>query len=249
MQSTIIVRIPNEINIYNENWENDSEFILGEQGQTFVPWTDSMVKFKKMEHIRLNRARILDWFVEVCAIQNQSWQTLWAAMGILDRLIIEKGKIHPSNIHLYGTTALYLASKYHEPERIRLNDIVVRIAHKKFSPIQILDCEAEIFKWVCLLRNDSSLHFPTIEDRVFECFPDVSQNKMKEIMIELFFCMQEPNMIYEEIVDITEKQLVKEVGIAVLENRRYEGCEKIEEYFMEEYGCNNIRRFGYELKF
>jgi len=34
-------------------------------------------------------------------------------------------------------------------------------------------------------------------------------------MIELFFCFQEPNMLAHQVGNITETQLVKEVGNAV----------------------------------
>jgi cyclin A len=118
------------------------DLITGEHGQTFIPSSDSMVRFKKMEHVRLNRGRIFDWFVEICATYNQGWQTLWGAMGILDRMIIEKGKVKSSNIHLYGVTSIFMASKYHERKNISLGDIIDKVAHRKFTKEQILYCES-----------------------------------------------------------------------------------------------------------
>jgi hypothetical protein len=61
--------------------------------------------------------------------------------------------------------------------------------------------------------------------------------------------MQDPNMLFEEIVDITEKQLVRSVGENFLQGERYEGVQQIEWYFLTEFGCQNIRKFGYHLGF
>jgi hypothetical protein len=54
-----------------------------------------MFGFKKMGHVRINRGRLYDWFVEIVHSYKQSWQTLWGAIAILDRLIVEKGNISP----------------------------------------------------------------------------------------------------------------------------------------------------------
>jgi hypothetical protein len=79
-----------------------------------------------------------------------------------------------------------------------------------------LECEADIFKWICLSQNNKSMHFPTMEDRVMECFPNANDEMVKKIMIELFFCFQEPNMLAHRVKNITETQLVKQVGNSVL---------------------------------
>ncbi len=94
--------------------EIESNFRKIDQNVSFIPWKNSMVEFRKMEHVRINRARLYDWFVEVCKVYNQAWQTLWMAISILDKMIIEKGNIKVENIHLYGTAALFISSKYNE---------------------------------------------------------------------------------------------------------------------------------------
>lgn len=127
-----------------------------------VPWRDKMMNFTKMDHVRVNRARIHDWFVEVCRNFKQSWQTLWAAISILDELIIEKGKITIQNLHLYGVVSLFMASKYHEPFNISLDEVLNKICHGKFTKNNILDCENEIFVWIFLTNNNKTLHFPTV---------------------------------------------------------------------------------------
>ena len=91
------------------------------------------------------------------------------------------------------------------------------IGHFKYTKEQILKFEQEIFTWICVLRNDSSFHFPTIQDRVFECFPGLPDHLVKKIMIEMFYCMQEPQMLIEEQKkDFTEKELTKKVGECIL---------------------------------
>lgn len=176
-----------------------------------------MVRFKKMEHVKLNRARMMNWLIEVCYSYRQSWQTFWAAISILDMLIIEKGKVKVENIHLYGVTALFMASKYHEAYRIlKIESIVEKVVYFKFSEAQILNCESEIFTWIFITRNDRSLHFPTMEDRIYEEFPHASTDQVKRIMKELFFCIQDPKFLFDHIGDKTEKKLVFEVGNAVM---------------------------------
>jgi hypothetical protein len=69
--------------------------------------------YRKSHHIRINRARLIDWLVETCYIYKLRWQTLWTTIEIIDRVIIEKGKIKLENIHITGVAALFIASKYH----------------------------------------------------------------------------------------------------------------------------------------
>jgi hypothetical protein len=53
----------------------------------------------------------------------------------LDKIIILKGDVTVDNIHLLGTTVLFMASKYHEQEekRLRLKNIIGPIVHCKFT--------------------------------------------------------------------------------------------------------------------
>jgi hypothetical protein len=44
-------------------------------------------------------------------------------------------------------------------------------------------------------------------------------------MIEMFYCMQEPQMLIEEWQEnFTEKDLTKRVGQCVLSGQRFKGC-------------------------
>jgi hypothetical protein len=49
-----------------------------------------MVRFNGMEHVRVNRARLYDWFIKVGKVFSLRWGTLWAAIKTMDRLIIDK---------------------------------------------------------------------------------------------------------------------------------------------------------------
>lgn len=111
-------------------------------------WEDTLLNFSNIEHVRINRARLYNWFVEVCSVFNQSWQTLWSAIFILDYLIIKKGNIKVENIHLYGSTAFFMASKYNEYlNKISMDALIHEITYKKFTKKKILECESEVFKW------------------------------------------------------------------------------------------------------
>jgi hypothetical protein len=54
-------------------------------------------------------------------------------MGILDKMTIEKEKITPKNIHIYGMTSLFIASKFHEAANISLYDLIKNIGHQKYT--------------------------------------------------------------------------------------------------------------------
>jgi len=61
----------------------------------------------------------------------------------MDRLINSKGKINIDNIHLYGTAAIFMASKYHETDKtLKLDQVVNGIVYGKFDKKKILACEA-----------------------------------------------------------------------------------------------------------
>jgi len=46
-----------------------------------------------MSHVRIERGILYDWLIEITYLYKQSWQTIWGAIAILDRLIVENGKI------------------------------------------------------------------------------------------------------------------------------------------------------------
>ncbi len=62
-------------------------------------------------------------------------------MSILDKMTIEKGKINAKNIHIYGMTSMFIASKFHEAFNISLHDLVNKVGHNKYTTEEILKCE------------------------------------------------------------------------------------------------------------
>ncbi len=125
------------------DYYDQSDYEKHDQSIEYIPLKDSFLDFKKIEHVRINRGRLIDWFFEVCRVYNQSWKTFWIAISILDTMIIERGKIKIENIHLYGSTALFVASKYNESyDRLTLEALLTKITHEKFSRKQVMDCES-----------------------------------------------------------------------------------------------------------
>ncbi len=54
---------------------------------------DRLFNFWGMEHIRINRARMFDWYIEICKVYQQGWQTFWTTRELLDKLIVDKNAV------------------------------------------------------------------------------------------------------------------------------------------------------------
>ena len=65
------------------------------------------------------------------------------------------------------------------------------------------------------------LHFPTIEDKIYEAMPNISDPKLLEVMRELTYIFMDPNRAFQGIKIINESEVIQKVIKKVLQGKRY----------------------------
>ena len=87
----------------------------------------------------LQRAKMLDWMVEVLAVFRCSDQVFFQAVNILDRYFKQCQEVIPvKDLHLSGVVAMFLASKYEDIVPLTLKTVQEKIGHAKFSDDDIM---------------------------------------------------------------------------------------------------------------
>lgn len=93
------------------------------------------------------RCRMVDWMIEVLSNYHCDDNSFFQAIGLMDRFfLMSKNTLQPSELHLIGVTAMFMASKYQDIYPLRLKIIHEKIAHKKLSAEEIKGKEEEISK-------------------------------------------------------------------------------------------------------
>jgi hypothetical protein len=92
------------------------------------------------------------------------------------------------------------------------------------------------------------MNFTTIEDMVLDCFPNLCEEDIKKIMIEIVYFWQEPTRMEIYNHQTTQRLMVEHIGNIVMSDERFEYSKIIEMEFLHEYGCTNIKRYGKYLK-
>lgn len=80
------------------------------------------------------RAKMVDWMIEVMSSFNQEDKTFFLAVSTMDRYFENSAtakEVH--ELHLIGVTAMYLASKAEDSSPLDLETVHESIVHKKFS--------------------------------------------------------------------------------------------------------------------
>eukprot|EP00347_Sterkiella_histriomuscorum_P014574 403360361 len=98
-----------------------------------------------------NRAKMVDWMIQVYKIMNKSCpQTFFLGLSIMDRYFIEKNKqnivINKIDLHLIGLCSLHISSKFEDVIPIYMSQILLEIAHGKFTRSEVMDMEYDILK-------------------------------------------------------------------------------------------------------
>ena len=77
---------------------------------------------------------MVDWMMEVLHVFKCETETIFLAVNIMD-LYLNKApsKIPKEKLHLIGTVSMYMASKFQDIMPISVNNVVNKIAHKKFN--------------------------------------------------------------------------------------------------------------------
>jgi hypothetical protein len=91
------------------------------------------------------RAKMIDWMVEVLTSYKCRDQTFFLAVQLMDQFLLKTERVHqPSELHLLGVAAMFIACKYEEIYPVKLQVVHEKIAHKKLSKDDIKNKEAEI---------------------------------------------------------------------------------------------------------
>ena len=88
------------------------------------------------------RNKMVDWIIEVLDIFNQSDQTVFRALILLDMFLKKTSKVMDiRDLHLMGVVAIFLASKFEEIKVIKFKSILADICKYKFSKTEIMNAE------------------------------------------------------------------------------------------------------------
>jgi cyclin B len=106
------------------------------------------------------RAKMVDWIIEVLEIFDQSLSTMFRALFILELYLKTcKTPLKISDLHLIGVVSMLIASKIEEVKVIKMESIIVDICKYKFEKQQIIDKEQEI-----VTKLMGQLNLPTVHD-------------------------------------------------------------------------------------
>ena len=88
---------------------------------------------------------MIDWMFEVLKVFKMSEQTFYLSVQYLDRFIAKaQRELKLEELHLIGTTCMFVASKYEDITPLYLRTMVKRVSHGKIKGDQILKLEREI---------------------------------------------------------------------------------------------------------
>jgi cyclin B len=95
------------------------------------------------------RAKLIDWIIEVMEIFGQSQPTIFRAIYITETYLKQSYCISDlRQLHLIGVVSILIASKLEETSCIKMADLVYHICKNKFSQDEILSKEIEIFQMI-----------------------------------------------------------------------------------------------------
>lgn len=92
----------------------------------------------------LQRAKMVDWMLEVIYSMRNSTQTFFQAVKIMDKFFIKQENIPTKKLHRIGSVSLYMASKIHDVKCISLRDLYEKICWEKISKKKIVLVEQQM---------------------------------------------------------------------------------------------------------
>ena len=170
------------------------------------------------------RLKMVDWMIEIFTIIQTNEITFFNTVNIMDNFFYKsRDSYKPTDLHLIGICSIFIASKFCDINPIRLNFLVEKIGHGKFSKEEIINMEEKILN---VLQYD--LLKPTIYE--FSTF-----------FFEDLFFLYENNF---NIKNTTLKKYLKEyiennssfIDLS-LKKFNFDKCETIMKY------TNNLRNF------
>ncbi len=107
------------------------------------------------------RAKMVDWMIEVVCKAECNSQTLFLAVGVLDRFLeVQRQKYKSGDMHLMGVVAMLLASKFEDVAGLDVQFMFEQVVHKKVSVHDMVVFEAKMFEGVnYLVSSPTELEF------------------------------------------------------------------------------------------
>lgn len=102
-----------------------------------------------------HREILVDWMADVALKFRFLSDTLFIAVGILDRFLVMNTTVKRSKLQLVGTTALFIAAKFEEIATPDVNDFIY-VSASAYSREEIIEMEKSI-----LVALDFNITFPT----------------------------------------------------------------------------------------
>lgn len=127
------------------------------------------------------RAYLVDWLSEL-HMRFKLWpETLYVAIGIIDKFLAVEHDFKKKDLQCLGITAMHMAGKYEEiyPPELRQ---LLKITDNAVQKEHVLKLEFRI-----LMKLDFTLTFPSIL-RFMERFARVAQVSERTMMLARYFC-------------------------------------------------------------
>lgn len=130
---------------------------------SFPPFFLNKHSLSKHAHVRM-----IDWMFEVFSSYNSEPRTFYLSAHLFDLFLLKSPRlVSDSDIHLIGTSCIYIASKMEDIFPLQMKHIKTSIAHDKFNESEIISMERQIlqtinfdvvyistFDYICLILSD-----------------------------------------------------------------------------------------------
>jgi hypothetical protein len=99
----------------------------------FSPFKDRLLRKQEFHLLKNNRARLIDWYLEVFGTYNLGWDCFWLTVELVDSLIADFDYVNLGNIHLVGIVCCFITAKFSGQKSLNLRHVAVGLGHNKFS--------------------------------------------------------------------------------------------------------------------
>ena len=101
--------------------------------EPYVLLKDRPLRKDEFQYIKVNRSKLIDWYLEICATYELGWECFWITVELVDTLIVEFDYLHLGNIHLAGIACVFIGAKFMGKKKLSLYAAFYGIGHEKFS--------------------------------------------------------------------------------------------------------------------
>lgn len=155
------------------------------------------------------RAILVDWMVQVCLKFRLLQETMYMAVGIIDRFLQDR-PVPKKQLQLVGVTAMFLASKYEEMYPPEISDFAY-VTDNAYTTAQIRDMEMTILRVLKFqLGRPSPLHFLRRASKISEATAEqhaVSKYFLELAMVDYDMVHFPPSMLASAALALTLKIL------------------------------------------